>query len=88
MKGWIYINVMSHGDYFRTLTCCRNDESPDNWVITKRRNVRSRNSEETYFKCVHCGQEFMEQHQTFICPHNERKKTNDTSYTLYVKKNE
>jgi Zn finger protein HypA/HybF involved in hydrogenase expression len=77
---------MSHGQLFTEMTCCRHNDDIKNFIVQKKRNVRSFNSEEIYFKCRFCGQEFMEKVQNFICPHNDKKQSYDKSYTLYIKK--
>jgi hypothetical protein len=81
-RGWVEIQVICHGDYFRDINCC-----PKKKIICyKRKNVGSLNSQENYFRCEGCGQEFMTKEQEFICVHNERRKQHDLVTTIFVKK--
>lgn len=83
-RGWIELNITTHGCYWRSLCCC--DNSGESIKFVKSRRIHSLNLQEDYFKCSKCGAEFMEQHQEFFCSHTTRKLSKDLSYTLYIKK--
>lgn len=83
MKGYIEINYLQCGNsYYNSAECCGSNK---NFKLLKRKNIKSWNSQENYYKCIKCGQIIMIQNQEFQCSH-KKKERKDLSCTVYIKK--